>query len=72
MNAKKFNELFPVYVDAREGEFKTWMKKVDLAIDRQTGGLTSSDLPDYCYRDAFDDGASPNRAASLAIRAANE
>ena len=35
-------------------------------------GLESSDLPDWMYIDAFEDGASPAAAARDAIKAAEE
>jgi hypothetical protein len=52
-------------------EFDAWMAKVNKILDRRTG-LTADDLPDYCYRDDFDDGATPSQAASHAIRAAKD
>ena len=35
-------------------------------------GLTSRDLPDWMYIDAFEDGASPASAARQALQAAEE
>jgi len=35
-------------------------------------GLCADDLPDYAYRDAYDDGKSPQATARAAYRAAQE
>ena len=51
--------------------FGTWKAKVDALISAKCG-ITSDDLPDYCYRDAFEDGATPAQAAKAAIKAAKE
>ena len=50
--------------------FEQWMAKVDAHIAKAVGGLTSEDLPDYCYRDAFDNRESPSACARKAVRAA--
>ena len=73
MTKEEFNRAFPVKsADRIDSEkFNIWMARVDAYIE-QKFGLSSSDLPDYCYRDAFDDGASPGSAAKAAIRAAKE
>jgi hypothetical protein len=47
-------------------DFDTWMRQVDECIGRRCG-LSSSDLPDWTYRDAFDDGLSPEEAAAEAL-----
>ena len=52
--------------------FEEWKRQVDERIAKRTGGLISDDLPDYCYRDNYDDGATPAQAASAAIRNAKE
>ena len=39
-------------------DFKDWMKKLD-AICYNRLGLSIHDLQDMCFRDAFDDGVSP-------------
>ncbi len=52
-----------------ETEFRVWMKKVDAAAQKKCG-LSIYDLPDYCYRDAFEDGICPSSAAHRAFRAA--
>lgn len=57
--------------DKGESKFTAWMSKVDAAISTKCG-LTSSDLPDCCYRDWHDDGLSATRAAARAIKYANE
>jgi len=51
--------------------FEDWMKKVDKIIESRVG-LSSDDLPDVCYRDWYDDGISPDRAANRAIKSAVE
>jgi hypothetical protein len=43
------------------------MHDVDRAIERKLG-VSSCDLPDYCYRDAFDEGFTPAQVAEAAIR----
>lgn len=43
-------------------EFGLWMSKVDREIARVCG-FTHEDLPDYCYRDAFEDERSPKEVA---------
>ena len=53
------------------GEFRLWMAKVDLLV-AATCGLSTSDLPDCCYSDWFEDGMSPRAAAKKAIKLANE
>jgi hypothetical protein len=51
--------------------FEAWMKKVDQACEARFG-ISIHDLPDYCFRDAFDDGETPARTALDAIRAARD
>lgn len=51
--------------------FNAWMKKVDAVLIAKTG-LSNSDLPDWTYFDAFEDGATPASAAKQAIKAAKE
>lgn len=46
--------------------FAEWLRKID-AILASRLGMTHEDLPDCCYRDWYDDGISPSRAAGLAI-----
>ena len=41
-----------------EEEFKTWMKKVDLLLEKKFG-MISDDLPDINYRDEADGGVTP-------------
>ena len=52
-----------------EEHFKIWMQQVDAHLEKM-GGVTSDDLPDYCYRDAFDRGTSSTTAAKAAYRRA--
>jgi predicted solute-binding protein len=42
--------------------FQEWMAQVDVELSAKVG-LTSSDLEDYCWRDAYDAGATPAEAA---------
>jgi hypothetical protein len=51
--------------------FEDWMKKVDCHIEYAIG-LSTSDLPDCCYRDWYDNGMSAKAAAAKAIRYAND
>jgi len=51
--------------------FSQWMRDVDKAISLLVG-LISDDLPDWCYRDAYDEGLSAKVAARKAIRSAGE
>lgn len=55
------------YTDAR---FDAWLAKVDAALVAKVG-LGYRDIDDYCYRDAFEDGATPSQAARAALRACN-
>ena len=50
-------------------DFDSWLVAVDDAVQAYCG-LGRDDLPDCCYRDWYDDGYSPQRAAKAAIRRA--
>jgi hypothetical protein len=52
--------------------FDQWMQQVNLAISNRLGGMTSDDLPDWYYRDSYDQGETPTQAARQAIAAAKE
>ncbi len=52
-------------------KFNAWMKEVEAVLIKKTG-LSSDDLPDYCYDNDFEDGATPKQAANAAIKAAKE
>ncbi len=54
-----------------ENAFAVWMKKVDAACEARFG-ISIHDLPDFCFRDAFDCGDSPARVALAAIRNARD
>ena len=54
------------------GGFRLWMSKVNAIIASRLCGLTSDDLPDWNYRDAYDEGTTPSRAAAQAMRAAKD
>jgi Family of unknown function (DUF5419) len=51
--------------------FEQWKLAVNQAIERKVG-MSSDDLPDWGYADAYEDGLSPASAASSAIRSAKE
>lgn len=51
--------------------FIVWLRKVDSLLINKTG-MSHEDLPDYCYRDAFDRGEAPSQVATKAIRAARD
>ena len=50
--------------------FEAGMTAVDTEIARRVMGFTSSDLPDCCYADWYEDGVSVKSAAVRAIRSA--
>lgn len=54
------------YKDSRITSFDHYMTTVDREIYARTG-LTSSDLEDWSYRDAYDDGTDPEDAAVQAL-----
>lgn len=49
--------------------FDEWKRIVDNEIIKRTG-LSADDLPDYCYRDDYEDGRKPQWSAVAAIKAA--
>lgn len=51
--------------------FEEWMARVNQLMDNYCG-MVSEDLPDWCYRDAYDDGRTPGAAAREAIAAARD
>jgi hypothetical protein len=51
--------------------YEQWFQEVDRLVQRLIG-LGADDLPDWNYRDAYDDGVTPSRAAARAIRAARD
>jgi len=60
------NRLRP---DGGAEEFDRYMARVDRTLIRRYG-IDSSDLPDWDYRTAFEDGMAPATAATKAARAA--
>jgi hypothetical protein len=52
--------------------FAEWMETIDAILARKCAGLTSADLPDYLYRDAYDNGETAARVAHAALRNAKE
>jgi hypothetical protein len=51
--------------------FEQWMKEVDEHLEDRCG-MSSNDLPDVCYRDWYDDGIPPKRAAGMAFKSAQD
>lgn len=51
--------------------FKVWMEKVNHYVIRYCG-MDYQDLPDWNYRDAYDDCVAPSRAARSVISAARD
>jgi hypothetical protein len=49
-----------------DSAFEVWMKKVD-AVCNNRYGISIYDLPDFCFRDAFDDGETPASVVREAI-----
>lgn len=49
--------------------FAQWMARVNQYMATQFYGLTSDDIADWPYRDAYDDGMKPQAAARAAIMA---
>ena len=52
----------------RQVTFQEFMEIVDRVIAEETGGLTSEDLPDFYYADAYDRGEGAKTTARRAIR----
>ena len=49
--------------------FEEWMKKVDATVERVMG-CSVYDLPDFLFRDAYDNGCSYGNVASKVMKAA--
>lgn len=47
--------------------YAEWLRRLDAACWR-LAGCSYQDLEDFCYRDRYDDGASPVSTARAAIR----
>lgn len=47
---------------SNDTDFDIWMGQVDMAV-HDTVGLSVYDLPDYPFRDAFEDGLDPEGVA---------
>lgn len=54
-----------------EAKFAAWKAKVDAEVVKKIG-LSCDDLPDYPYRDAFENHHRPSSVAAAAIRSAME
>ena len=50
-------------------DFNEWMRQVDREVESRAG-VSYQDLPDWGFRDAYEDGMSPKAAAGRCIRAA--
>ncbi len=59
------------YHSSRKATFEEWKKLVDKEVIARTG-MSADDLPDYAYRDCYDDGVSPKNTAARAIRNAKD
>ena len=55
--------------DVSEAAFTAWMAEVDKHILNAVG-MDHNDLPDWRYRDAFEEGMAPVKAAKRAVKAA--
>jgi len=55
----------------RKTTYEVWKDQVDAELLRRVG-LTSDDLPDYCYRDSYEAGESPRSVAQEVIAALKE
>lgn len=51
--------------------WEQWKGAVNAAVVRKTG-MHADDLPDWNYRDAFEKGMSPHKAAAAVIRNAKD
>jgi hypothetical protein len=58
-------------MDRKFRSFEDYMRVVNVWLERRCG-LSSDDLPDYCYYDAYDLGDPPERAAKKALKAAKD
>lgn len=52
---------------AKFATFDLWMREVDRRLEARCG-LDSRDLEDIAYYDLYEDGATPNGAATRAIK----
>lgn len=73
MNAYRFATLLEVMPPEEQKAFEDrafgeWMKKVDAAFEAKLG-VSSRDLPDFHYRDLFDDGEAPAEAVQSWLEA---
>jgi hypothetical protein len=51
--------------------FEVWMERVNFEIEKLCG-MFAADLPDYDYRNEYDEGCSPKSTARRAVRNAKE
>jgi hypothetical protein len=47
--------------------FDEWMRIVDRVMRRRTGGFSTSDFPDYGFRHAFRDAATPQEVVDVIL-----
>lgn len=52
--------------------FEQWKSQVDNHIATMTGGFSGDDLPDWGYRDAYDNYLPPLTAAKRVVKAAKD
>jgi hypothetical protein len=58
-------------MEPRFTTFEDWISRVDRILSRLYG-ITSEDLPDQCYKDWYEDGATPAQAARRAKNSDDE
>lgn len=63
------NEMSDIHLTENNPGFANWMNKVDAAIMKRCG-MESADLPDCDYWMNYENGTSPSRMATIAIREA--
>jgi hypothetical protein len=63
MAGKPFHERV---IEVGDEKFQAWMREVDAAMEAEVG-MGHADLPDWNYRDAFDDGMDAADAADEAL-----
>jgi len=49
--------------------YEDWMRRVDKCVEA-IAGVSVYDLPDYCFRDAYEDGRRPSSVARDALKEA--
>jgi hypothetical protein len=52
------------------GTYEEWSKEVDRILEKRTGGLDQSMLPDWLSRDSYECGMTPEEGAALCLHSA--